>query len=180
MCLNNNEKMATSIKNIDMPKAEIINEIVYQLYEQCSQYLPVEYSMLIRSKKKPEGNGIIIGIPKDDDDSITVCYVDDDKFNVISKSGPSYFTDAELKDLSNCLVCLEPGQFKYNFLERWFKYVIAKTGISKYRLKQKYWMSKLDEEEKDDPKDPDYIPEDESEEEEYEYISGDEEDEDDE
>ena len=179
-------KVHPKIKTIDTPKIkskESMDKIFYsevlsqttktvaQLYDQYKHYFPVEYSILINPERLPAGNGIILRFSKNPMNGNVM---------VVRPTGSlvEYFTDAELEDLSNCRVFLEPNQTELNYIDRWFKYVMEEREITDYRLRQMYWMSKLDSESEDDNvNDPDYIPdEDEEADDVDEYTSEDEED----
>ena len=146
---------------------------VAQLYDAYQNYFPVEYSLLLNPVRIPNGNGNILRFSKNPING----YVMVARPNP-SKGQRTEFTEDELADLSNCRVFLEPNQTELSYIDRWFKYVIVERGITNYRLRQMYWMSKLNDESEDDLADPDYIPEEDSEAEDDidEYQSEDEED----
>jgi hypothetical protein len=157
----------TKIKTIGAPKVqhkqpkqkssytEVLSQTtktVAQLWDTYHNYFPVEYGVLINQERLPAGNGIILRFSKDPiEDYVMVVWPKGNKHG--------YFTDAELEDLSNCRVFLEPNQTELNYINRWFKYSMEEREITNYRLRQMYWMSKLDSESEDDNvNDPDYIP----------------------
>ena len=158
----------TKIKTIGTPKvqpkehkqmssyAEVLSQTtktVAQLWDSYHNYFPVEYGVLINPERLPSGNGIILRFSKDPINGYVMVVWPKGK-----KHG--YFSDEELEDLSNCRVFLEPNQTELNYINRWFKYVMEEREITDYRLRQMYWMSKLDiESEDDNVNDPDYIPE---------------------
>ncbi len=169
-------KVQPKIKTIDTPvKQQKQNnsyakslskttKTVAQLYDSYRNHFPVEYTVLINPLRIPDGNGNILRFSKNSVNGYVMVATPDN-----SPAVESGFTDTELADLSNCRVFLEANQTELNYIDRWFKYVIAERGISNYRLRQMYWMSKLDDVSEDDVNDPDYIPEDENEsEDEYE------------
>jgi hypothetical protein len=174
-------KVQPKVKTIDAPSqhkekttsyAKTLSKTtktVAQLYDAYQNYFPVEYGLLINPVRLPTGNGNILRFSKNTIDGYVM--VSRPK----SRVDPE-FTNDELADLSNCRVFLEPNQTELNYIDRWFKYIIAKREITDYRLRQMYWMSKLDDDSEDDVNDPDYIPEDESEEEDDVYESEGEED----
>jgi hypothetical protein len=179
---------STKIKTIDTPKvqpkqhkqkssyAEVLSQTtktVAQLWDTYHNYFPVEYGVLINPERLPAGNGNILRFSKDPIEDYVMIFRPKD-----NKRG--YFNDEELEDLSNCRVFLEPNQTELNYINRWFKYSMEEREITDYRLRQMYWMSKLDSESEDDNvNDPDYIPdEDEEVDDVDEYTSEDEDEED--
>lgn len=175
-------KVQPKVKTIDAPaqhkqknsytkSLSQTTKTVAQLYDAYQNCFPVEYGLFINPLRIPDGNGNILRFSKNAINGYVMVATPHN-----SPAVESGFTDAELADLSNCRVFLEPNQTELNYIDRWFKYVIAERGISNYRLRQMYWMSKLDDDSEDDVNDPDYIPEDESEEEDDVYESEGEED----
>lgn len=148
--MNTRSKKTTSSVNVQyLETLRKCTKTVIGLYTKYVSSFPEEYIALVSSISSP--NGTILRIPMNQKGT-------DIKIKIMRYEKFTEFTDDDVFGLVNSWVYLEDGQTPLNYLQLYFKYIIAHFGITKYRLKQMYQELELDEED-DHNADPDYHPE---------------------